>query len=174
MCVLIDECVMSKVFNSEDVEHGPFRKLRAWIIDGAGSIVYGGSTYKRQLGTGRYLELFAKLRTAQRAFVIDGNKVDERERLLKKLIPEKDFDDAHIVAIIGLSKCCLLATTDKRQRPYFRRKDLYPSGVKIPKVYTEKGGSQHCSDARAVGACPRRLKAKRPGRKPKARQKISS
>lgn len=172
MCILIDACILSKVFNPQDAEHSPFRTLAAWITEGSGSIVYGGSEYKKQLGTGRYLELFTKLRAAQRAFPVDKTAVDERERILKKMVPDKDFDDAHILAIIGVSKCCLLGTTDVRLRPYFYRRDLYPRGLRIPKVYTEKQGSAHCSDSRVVGSCPRRPKSARPDRKPRSRKKI--
>jgi hypothetical protein len=172
MCALIDSCVLSKVFNKDDAEHKPFKDISRWISEGSGAIVYGGSTYAKQLGTGRYLELFSKLRVAGRAFPVDGNAVDKREKLLKKLIPDKDFDDPHLIAIIGLSKCCILCTTDVRFRPYFKRKDLYPQGVIIPKIYTEKQGKKHCSNSAVVGSCPRRPQPSRPGKKPKARQQV--
>jgi|SRR5579872_2883589 len=172
MCALIDSCVLSKVFNRNDAEHKPFKAISRWISEGAGAIVYGGSTYAKQLGTGRYLELFSKLRAAGRAFPVDGNAVDKRERLLKKMIPDKNFDDPHLIAIIGLSKCCILCTTDVRFRPYFKRKDLYPQGVKIPKVYTEKQGKDHCSNSAVVGSCPRKSRPVRSGKKPKARRSV--
>lgn len=172
MCALIDASVLSKVFNPGDAEHEPFKALMVWVTEGNGAIVYGGSTYKKQLGTGRYLKLFHELRVAQRAFLVDGDAVDRRENVLKGIVHNKDFDDAHLLAIIAISKCCLLCTGDVRLRPYFRRKDLYPDGVKIPKIYTKSQGRKHCSDSSVVGACPRRSKRSHPGKKPKSRPKL--
>ena len=173
MCALIDACVLSKVFNPEDSQHGPFRTIASWIVDGKGSIVYGGSKYMEELGKGKYGKLFQQLRTARRAYAVDDKAVDQRAEMLRRLVPDEDFDDPHILAIIGVSKCCILCTDDDRVRPYFRRKDLYPDGVKIPKVYTRSQGKQHCSNSAVVGSCPRRPQASRPGKKPKSRPKVN-
>lgn len=147
MCALIDANVLSKVFNINDVEHKPFRAIALWVTEGNGCIVYGGSEYAKQLGTGKYLRLFTELRIAQRAFPVDGGAVDAREKFLKKKVTDKAFDDAHLLAIIAVSKCCLLCTGDIRLRPYFRRKDLYPKGVRIPKLYTKSHGKEFCTNS---------------------------
>ncbi|MEQ1933756.1 MAG: hypothetical protein ABL962_07750 [Fimbriimonadaceae bacterium] len=171
MCALVDACVKSRVFNSKDAEHPKFETISKWIVEGSGNVVYGGKTYMEQLGS-RYRDLFLELKTAGRAHRIPSDKVDQLEELLKKKVNNKKFDDAHLIALIRLSKCCIICTSDDRFLPFFRRKDLYPRGAKQPKIHSLNQGSKHCSNSEVVGECPRRISADASGRRPKARPKV--
>jgi len=132
-----------------------------------------GTKYKKELGGGRYLALFKELGTARRAVLVGAKDVDDRARLLKKLVPEKDFDDEHLVALVGISRCCLVCTDDLKFLPYLKRKDLYPEGVMVPHVYRSIADRKHCCDRLIVGMCPKRVTSLRHRKKPKARSKVA-
>src|ERR1022692_2476003 len=127
MCVVIDANVIGKVFDPHSAEHHRFRPIALWITTGNGSVIYGGTKYMKELGSGKYLALFKELGTARRAVVIGTKNVDDRARALKQLVPEVEFNDEHLIALIGISKCRLVCTDDLKFLPYLRRKDLYRS-----------------------------------------------
>jgi hypothetical protein len=172
MCVVIDANVIGKVFDPHSAEHPRFKPIALWVTTGNGSIIYGGTKYKKELGEGRYLTLFKELGTARRAVVLDAKDVDDRARLLKKLVPEKAFNDEHLIALVGISRCCLVCTDDIDFLPYLKRKDLYPSGVRVPYVYRSIADRKHCCDRLIVEICPKRIMSLRDRKKPKARPKV--
>jgi len=173
MCVVIDANVIGKVFDPYSAEHARFRPIALWVTRGSGSVIYGGSKYKKELGGGRYLNLFKELGTARRAVLVGTRDVDERARVLKKLVPEAKFNDEHIVALVGISKCCLVCTDDLECLPYLRRKDLYPDGVRVPRVYRSIADKKHCRGGLVVGMCPKRVISLRHRKKPRARPKVT-
>jgi hypothetical protein len=172
MCLVIDANAVSKVFDADNAEHPRFKPVAAWVASGAGSVIYGGSTYMRQLGEGKFLSLFVELRKAQRAVSIDDADVDKRELILKERVPDKEFDDAHIVALVGLSKCCLVCTDDLASLPYLKRKDLYPPGVKVPHIYRNLEDRRHCCGRLIVDVCPKRTPAPLTNKKSKKRPRV--
>src|ERR1022692_3881693 len=132
MCLVIDENVIGKVFDRRNVQHARFKPVKDWVTTGAGSVIYGGTKYLKELGDGRYLGLFTELLRMRRAIKVDKQAVDDRARALKVEVPDREFDDEHIVALVGISRCCVVCTDDKNAIPYLRRRDLYPPGVKVP------------------------------------------
>lgn len=172
MCIVIDANVLGKVFDRNNVDHARFKPVCEWVVDGSGSVVFGGSKYLKELGSGKYLKLFTELKKVRRAVEIPKKEVDDRARELKAIVRDENFDDEHIVAIVGLSKCRLVCTDDERLLPYLKRKDLYPQGVRVPKVYRSTTDRQHCVDRLLVGICPKRNQMTRRERKPKNRPRV--
>jgi hypothetical protein len=169
MCLVIDQNVISKVFDSRNAEHKRFHPVQVWVMTGTGSVIYGGTKYIKELGKGKYLGLFAELLKARRAIRVDTKSVDDRALVLKLMVPEKEFNDEHIIAVVGISRCCLVCTDDKRSIPYLKRKDLYPPGVHVPRVYRSLADKRHCC---ARKRCPQRPMPRRRGKKPKSRPKL--
>jgi hypothetical protein len=172
MCLVIDTCVIGKVFDPNNAQHERFKPVMLWVMEGTGSVIYGGTKYLKELGDGRYLSLFKELRTAQRAVSVDTEAVDARATKLKLMVPDEAFDDEHIVALVGISKCCLLCTDDVVALPYIKRKDLYPPGVKVPHIYRTLADKRHCCTKLLVAICPERPTTERWEKKRKSRPKV--
>ena len=169
---MIDVNTLSKVFDSSNSEHARFKPVATWVTVGAGSVIWGGSAYIRELGNGRYLRFFGELTKANRAVRMDTLAVDDRARKLKARVPEREFDDPHIVALVGIARCCLVCTDDTKSLPYLRRRDLYPDGVRVPRIYRSLSDAKHCSNRLIVSACPKRIAIHPGGKKPKARPTV--
>ena len=105
MCLVIDTCVIGKVFDKNNAQHKKFTAVYAWVTEGTGTVIYGGTKFFKELGHGRYLALFTELRKVRRAINIDTRAVDARASVVKAIAPEKEFDDEHIVALVGVSRC---------------------------------------------------------------------
>jgi hypothetical protein len=172
MCLVIDANVIGKVFNQRNAEHKRFSPVALWVTTGTGSVIYGGTKYLKEFGEGKYLGLFAELLKASRAVRVETKAVDDRALELKAKVPEEEFDDEHIVALVGLSKCCLVCTDDLVSPPYLRRKDLYPPGVKTPYIYRSLADKKHCCVRLIVEICPRRVAPSRREKKPRARPSV--
>jgi hypothetical protein len=172
MCVIIDANTIGKVFDLRNADHKRFSPVAAWVTTGTGSVVYGGTKYLKELGGGRYLDLFSQLAKAGRAVCINTKAVDDRARELKARVPDKEFDDEHLVALVGLSKCCLVCTDDVRALPYLKRKDLYPPGVRVPFIFRSPADKKHCCDRFIVEVCPKRAMPSRRRKKPRSRPPV--
>lgn len=133
MCIIIDSCAFGTVFNSDAQGHDKFKPVKKWICDGIGKIVYGGAKYNRELNRNKFL---IELNNKRKTIKVDDKQVDKWADLLKKKIPRKDFDDPHIIAIVIVSGCRLFCSKDKRAFPYVKKRELYPNGIKPPKMYT--------------------------------------
>jgi hypothetical protein len=172
MCLVIDANTIGKVFDRRNADHARFKPVCSWVTSGDGSVIYGGTKYLEELGKGRYLGLYTELLRVRRAVRIDTKAVDDRSVLVKAKVTDKAFNDEHIVALVGLSRCCLVCTDDIKSLPYLRRKDLYPDGVKAPNIYRQPKDSKHCCGRMIVEACPHRMTPPRRGKKPKNRPKV--
>jgi hypothetical protein len=177
MCVVIDPGALSKVFDSSNLEHIQFKPVKDWVLDGNGSVVFGGTKYIEELGPGRYRALFLELKKIDRAVTTNTAAVDDRASYLKTLVADEDFDDEHLVAIVGVTGCCVICTADDRFLPYLRRKDLYPPGIKVPFLYQNLHHKGHCCERRIAAICPKRVvpasrRLGRKSKKPKGRPKI--
>lgn len=61
--------------------------------------------------------------------------VDQKMNELKALCNDSDFDDPHIAALLIVSGCNILCSEDARSYLYVKRKEWYPNGRKLPKIY---------------------------------------
>ena len=153
MCAIVDNCAFSQVFDQTNKNHGKFKPVRDWIVDGAGKIVYGGSKYARELKQGRRAKFLAELSRRGKTVQMPTDKVDQTAGRLKKKVPEDAFDDEHIVALVIVSKCRIVCTGDGRSLPYLKRRDLYPTGVKRPKVYSSARNADLCCPRNVIDIC---------------------
>ncbi|OFX81514.1 MAG: hypothetical protein A2X12_00990 [Bacteroidetes bacterium GWE2_29_8] len=139
MCIVIDTNVLGSVFNDDPKckeKHSEYKPVFDWINDGIGKIVYGGTTYCKEIEY-KYLKLFSQYRTAQKAIYINDDEVDEKEKWVTEQITHPNFDDQHIVALLIVSKCRLICSNDKRAYPYFTHNTFFNNQDK-PKIYSGK------------------------------------
>jgi predicted nucleic acid-binding protein len=136
MCLLIDTCALSRVFNQKNSEHAQFKPIFDWIYKRQGTVVYGGSRYLSELSKAeRYLRLFGELRRLGQARVLDKDSVDAAEKVIRKKVADPTFNDAHVAAIARLAGCRLICTNDQVAIPFLKSAALYKKGKK-PKIYT--------------------------------------
>lgn len=136
MCIVIDTCTMSHVFNSRDVMHADFLPIKRWIENGHGFLVFGGTRYKRELSEAyRYLKLIRQMKDAGQAIPICDRAVDTEERRIEQLTAGTDCDDQHLIALLAVSWCTLFCSTDRRADHHIKSRRLYPTGMKRVRVY---------------------------------------
>lgn len=156
MCVLIDICCIPRVFDQGNKEHDDFAPILEWITPpNRGSMVYGGSTYRKELErAGKYIKIINALKTGGRVVKLNDKEVDDIEREVRRKINDRYCDDPHLIAIVIASKCAVVCTCDDRALPYLKQSDLYqPHGSKRPKIYKRKKHCTLCRDENIVGRC---------------------
>jgi hypothetical protein len=155
MCLIIDANTVSSVFNPKAQEHSRFIPVLNWITAGRGCIIYGGTKYKQELKkTGyEYLRMIGNLSRQGRVVILPTRPIDSYAAVLKIRVPAKEFDDEHIVAIVAYSGCRVVCTNDKASHPYLQRQDLYPKGVKRPKIYSAASHFRLCCDDHLIVIC---------------------
>lgn len=136
MCIIIDTNTFASVFLHNSSDHADFKLVYEWIKNGKGKMVYGGSTYKKELSKTKYIHIFTEFSKQRKTIKIDDREVDTREEIVKSLETDADFDDAHIVAIVGVSNCRLICTKDSRAHVFIKKRKLYPKKVSIPRIYS--------------------------------------
>ena len=153
MCIIIDTCTFYKVFNDQNKEHDKFKPVLKWIVGKKGKIIIGGTKYAKELSSAKALGILAEFEKRNRVVSLSTEKVDKRARELKKLEPNKQFDDEHLVAMVVVSRCCVVCTDDKKAIPYLKRRDLYSGGVKPPSIYRYKTHAPMCRKKNIVKVC---------------------
>lgn len=137
MAIILDTNCFSHVFCSSDKRHADFRPVLEWVIKGNGFFVYGGTKYQKELKKCRkYLTIFRLLKEMGKVVLIDNNKIDAYQKTVEDKETDPDFDDPHLPAIVAVSHCKLLCSTDERSIRFVTRKDFYPKRFPIPKYYT--------------------------------------
>lgn len=139
MCLVVDACSFSHVFNLRDKRHGSFEPVFNWVFFGnGGGLIYGGTKYSEEVDftSDTYRQLLVELDRKGRMFEVCTKCVDYIEAQLKAALPDDpDFDDPHIVALVIVSKCCVVCTDEHRGPRAWKRRDLYPNGMNPPKIY---------------------------------------
>jgi predicted nucleic acid-binding protein len=136
MCIVVDTNVVASVFNPASANHDEFEPVFRWILRGKGKLVYGGSTYWREVfeRMPKYGALILELKRGGKCVVLDRNAVDEAERRVQDAEPSADFDDAHLVAIFDVSGCMLLCSDDARADRFVKDRELYERRTP-PRIY---------------------------------------
>ena len=84
MCILIDTCRISKVFNYKNVEHYRFEPVKDYIIYGIGKMVYGGSKYKRELFAIKNIGgLLKELKIVRKIIELCDEDIDYQEMVIE-------------------------------------------------------------------------------------------
>lgn len=155
MCLVIDTCVLAKVFDPANQEHHLFEPVLKWITVGKGRMIYGGTKYKRELAVARkYLGIIAELERGRRAIRISKSEVDRLARAVKGQCPNRKFNDEHLVAIVIAARCRVVCTDDRDAIPYLKNTAFYrPYNLQKPKIYCYKEHKNLCHDKHVVGLC---------------------
>jgi len=136
MCIIIDTDTLGRVFDPTNAEHRLFEPVLKWIIEGPGIIVYGGSTYEKQLRAAkRYIPIITEFGRKRKVYVVDLHAVDAKEREIRGRLSHRDFDDQHLVAILLVSGCLLVCTADKESHQFLRHPTFFPRRNARPKIY---------------------------------------
>ena len=154
MCIILDACILPKVFIRSSKEHKEFEPVLKWLVCGKGKIVYGGKKYDDEpKKMSKYISIFAEFNRAGKLVKLDNKKVDEEEEKLIQKVNNTNFDDPHIVSIVIISKCRLLCTHDGRSFKYIKKSSLYPKGITFPKIYTKAANKDLLRDKNIAKIC---------------------
>lgn len=162
MCIIIDTCSFSSVFDSQAVDHCEFKPLLKWLTQGRGKIVYGGSKYKSELRKAhKYFRFFAEFKRAGKLVEVNCDDVDCHEKNVISCVADTSCDDPHLIAIVIVSGCCLICSADKRSYKFVKQTNLYPKGVSKPKLYTKSKNANLLTDKYIVKVCCPKLSGSR-------------
>jgi hypothetical protein len=155
MCLVIDANTIPRVFDPQNSEHSEFRPVLEWIITGKGKVVYGGTTYYEEVG-GKHLQRFMgiliELGKRGKTVVLKTSVVDQEQLVVASIIPDKEFDDKHIAAIIRVSGCKVFCSRDKRAIPYLKSSKLFKAKDK-PRFYTSSKNSNLLTEKYLSDCC---------------------
>lgn len=165
MCLVIDMNTIPSVFNPNLDNHEKYKPVLDWVINGKGKMVCGGSEYWKEFKLiGKYIGFFNQLNKAGKVVKIDDETVDKKMDELMKLCNDADFDDPHIVALLIVSGCKVVSSEDARSYPYIKRKEWYPKGRDVPKIYKSSSFNNAASilcDENLADVCMPCLKLKK-------------
>jgi hypothetical protein len=153
MCIIVDTNVFSNVFDSTSKEHIEFKPVKDWIFEGNGMLVFGGSTFEREIFVPKYRRLIIQLLIAGKAKRISTKDVDEHQIKVAKIIPDEEFDDKHLAALVRTCECKLICTKDTRSIPYLKDLRLYKKRSESPKFYTSKKNRDLLVTANIADCC---------------------
>jgi len=139
------------MFDSSKV-HTDFAPLLAWLYDNPKtSLVIGGKTYRKEVGRlHKYIGNLVELKRARKLSEITDDMVDKDERRLKKKLKHRNFDDAHILALVCASGCMLFASHDKRADQFLKMKSFYLKGQKRPLIYRYAHHKKHLQNKNII------------------------
>lgn len=139
MAIVIDINSLSAVFSKENNRHNDFCEIKKWIESGEGCMIYGGTKYKEELKCMyHYTKLIRYLKDIGKVISINDEIVDKREKHIIERTIGTDCDDQHIIALLGVSHCSLLCSSDERSYSFVRDRSLYPKGSPKVKIYKSK------------------------------------
>lgn len=154
MCIVIDINRIPSVLNPESADHYEFEPVLTWVNDRKGKIVYGGTTYKRELrGAKRYYGILLEMRKGGMVEEVDEATVDRVEEEVRRKILHRNFNDQAIVAIVIVSRCRLVCSNDRKSFAFIKQPILYPKDFPRPRIYTGRENVSLLSDRRIVGRC---------------------
>lgn len=157
MCLVIDICCLSMVFDERNEQHPRFISVLHWIADGKGRVIYGGTKYNSELREARkFVGVIAEFARSGKTIQIPDIDVDTIAAALKAKITDPKFNDEHLVALVIASRCCVVCTNDNVAIAFLKCPDVFSgyAGVSRPKIY--RGHKSHkdlCCDEHIVGIC---------------------
>lgn len=151
MCAIIDACVFTQVFNEKKRER--FGPLVDWITKKDGKLIIGGSQYAKEVGGEKCLGILTEYEKKNRLVKLNDASVDALQASLKVTEPSPEFDDAHLVAMAAISRCCVICTDEKRAIKYIKREEFYPQHMRPPRIYRNSGHAALCCRDHVVKVC---------------------
>jgi hypothetical protein len=157
MCLVIDTNCFGSVLNPKAEDHDRFAPVYHWLMYGRGGrLIYGGEKYKKEVDfrTSHHRTLIQEIERKGRLLRVDDAAVDREAKAVRmRANNDADFDDEHIVALVIVSRCCVVCTLDKRAYPYIKNRHLYPAPAKPPKIYQSKRNKKLCGDPHIAEIC---------------------
>ena len=103
MCIIIDSCVLSKVFKKSNKGHTKLKPVCDWVVNGEGKIVFGGTKFIQEISIDQawFLKFLRILKDCGKAIQADTKRVDARQAVVQSIVTNPDFDDPHLLALIG-------------------------------------------------------------------------
>lgn len=154
---------MGLVFDTSNSGHNAFEPVLKWLFTGKGKFIYGGKTYKnelRKLSTEKYYKALAELARSSKVIIFDDAKIDKKEQLIKDdlkvrkiKINDKRYNDAHIVAIVSVTKVKIVSTKDKKSYKFLLEKKYYDKPCDVPAIYSNASNKKLLNDSRYFGKC---------------------
>lgn len=154
MCIIVDTNVFHLVFKRNSVNHKDFEPVLNWVVNGYGTLVYGGSKYDKELYNAKeYLKLFNLLKKIRKAEKAENLIVDDQEKIVEKILSTNRFNDKHLAAIVRVTGCKIICTKDKTSHKYLKDKRVYQGKGKVPSLYTRKEHSKLLCNKNIVNFC---------------------
>lgn len=138
MCIVIDVNCLMAVFSNQDNQHDEFKLISKWILNKGGKLVYGGSSYKRELSKLRHFRFKFLVQLISGGYVLSGRdiEIDNVEKKIKDINTSKKFNDTHLAAIVDVYKCRVICTQDKDSHRFLKAKKYYSKSTKPPSIYS--------------------------------------
>ena len=109
MCIVCDVNTLPSIFSHDENDYSP---VRDWIIRGKGKVVYGGTSYLKELSKmTKYNRILKLLGDQNKIVVVDQSAVDRKEIEVKSKVNNK-CNDPHLIAILVESGCKLVCSND--------------------------------------------------------------
>lgn len=136
MCIIIDTNRIPQVFNTNCPSHCGFIDLHDWIFQKEGKLVYGGTTYNKELKKLKrsYHTVFIELGRKRKLKILNDVDVDAWDKKIKK----EFTGDTHILAIICVSRCSFVCSNDKGLIDLLKKFSDYPPGTPKFKIFRDK------------------------------------
>jgi len=154
MCIVIDLNRIPSVLNPDVSDHSEFEPILDWIDRRNARIVYGGTKYKAELQRmPKYLGVLSERKRAGQVYEVDDQNVDGVEQQIKGITQGTHFNDQAIVAIVIVSNCRFICSSDQEAHPFFKSKDLYPPHFKRPIIYSNRKHKAKLNHRHVAGKC---------------------
>ncbi len=139
MPIIVDTNCLANVFSMSSQKHNQFKPVLDWILLGKGKIVYGGSKYKRELKNAtKYQYLFRLMKECGKVIVGDDKEIDKHEHQIQSKNNNKEFNDAHLLAIAISTKCRIICSEDTTSIKFVTDMKNFPQKMEKPVYYTSK------------------------------------
>lgn len=154
--MIIDSCCIAVVFDVSNKNHADFEPVRKCILTGRGFVVYGGTKYKRELADmPRYVQLFLELERSRKTIRVSDERVDAEEKRAARLCSDPEFNDAHLVALVNVSRCRLVCTSDRPAVRFLKMPIFYESKNDRPRIYSGPRNAELLKNRKLVERCVR-------------------
>lgn len=148
MCLIVDANVLGEFFTNDD-----FSIACAWIREGKGKLVFGGTKYRAELArVGPALRVVVELNRIGKTVQLADSSVDAREAEIAAR-SDLESDDPHIIAMVQESGCCVVCTKDRALQKDFSKRFRQRFGIKKPSVYKDKRHRRLICPDNIVPAC---------------------
>jgi hypothetical protein len=139
VCIVIDVNRIPSVFNSNARDHFEFQPILDCVRLHGAKIIYGGTKYKTELSKmPNYYGLLVEMRKAGQVYEADEQRVNMIQQQVERKTRHTRFNDQAIVAIVIVSKCRFICSSDQKSYYFFKLKSLYPSHFKLPIIYNRR------------------------------------